>query len=126
VTWVLATGCNDLQEVRAMVVTIDERVLAGRLVRQGTLFDWSGMIAVGGTAEEALPANDGRRYLLIQNPSSNGSALWVAFGQPSIQASPSVELLPGATLVFEAGFVPTEGVWVVASIANLAYTMWEG
>src|SRR5438034_1368650 len=100
----------------------DERVIAKHLVRQGDLANRSGTITTGGAPQQLLAANADRRYLLVQNPSANAVALWVAFGQAAVTASPSIELPPGMGIVFEGAFVPTAAVSVVSTTTGLAYT----
>ncbi len=105
---------------------IDERVIARHLARQGLLTNRSGTVAAGGAAQQAAPANPERRYLLVQNPTASPDTLWVRFGATATAASPSIELPPGATLVFEAEFVPTDSVSVIAATPGTPFTAWEG
>src|SRR5215207_7927550 len=105
---------------------IDERLLAEYVYRQGDLTDRSGTVTTGGTAQTVLAVNASRKYLLVQNPSSNSGTMWVAFGQAAVQASPSIELAPGAGLVFEGGFVPTDSVSAIGPTTCMPFTIWEG
>lgn len=80
------------------------------------------------SAEDALPAKQGRSYLLVQNvDASGGAVLWVDVDQDAVAGSPSIRLDPGASLEFSAkgtGFVPSGRVSVISSVAA-AYTAWD-
>lgn len=91
----------------------------------GALTDRSGTITAGGTAQAAAAANTARKHLFIQNPSTAPGSLWFSTTDTAVQASPSIELLPGASAV-TGSFVPTGAVSVIAATTGHAFTMREG
>ena len=92
---------------------------------RGGITDRSGTIATGGTSQQVVATNTGRAYLLLQNPSAASGSLWFNFGAAATQASPSVEMLPGATYTWEGSFVPNSQVTITGA-QGLAYTCKEG
>lgn len=91
----------------------------------GALTDRSGTITTGGTAQTAAAANTARKHLFIQNPSTAPGSLWFSTTGTAVQASPSIELVPGAS--YETGtFVPTGVVSVIAATTGHAFTAREG
>lgn len=86
----------------------------------------SGTIAAGGVAQS--PAGAGRRnYLLLQNPSEATEAFWVAFGGVTATLdSTSIEVVPGATYIFEGRFIPPDDISVIAATTGTKFTIWEG
>jgi len=91
----------------------------------GTLTDRSGTITTGFTAQQAAAANTSRHYLFIQNPSTAPGSLWFSTVATAVAASPSIELVPGAS--YETGsFVPTGAVSVIAATTGHAFTAREG
>lgn len=91
----------------------------------GALTDKSGTITTGGTAQTAAAANTARKYLLIQNPSTAPGSLWFSTVTTAVAASPSVELVPGAS--YESGlFCPTGAVSIIGATTGQAFTAREG
>src|SRR5665213_3469009 len=86
----------------------------------GTLTDGSSTITAGGTAQTVFTSNSSRKYLLVQNVSSGN--LWVNFGTTAVQTEPSIQLLPGGSITFEAGFVDTESVSIIGATTGQAFT----
>lgn len=91
---------------------------AGAVVTPGSappsaLTDKSLTITLGGTAQQAIAANTSRHYLFIQNPSGSGGALWFSTTGTAVQASPSIELLPGASYENPPHLCPTGAVSVI-------------
>lgn len=81
----------------------------------GVFTDGSGAIASGGTAEDALPANGGRQYVLVQNI-DDADDLWVAFGEDAVidecfrlVAGASIEFGGASTLIVPTGRVSVLG-----------------
>lgn len=73
------------------------------------LIDASAVLVAADTAQELLPADDGREYLFIQNPGPND--VWVDFGATAVKASPSILLQEGD--VWEPWIVPVNAIsWI--------------
>lgn len=88
----------------------------------GTLTDNSGTTsATPSTSTTIMASNASRKYLLIQNVSTTNT-IWVNFTTSATTTQPSYELLPGGSLVQEAGFVSTEAVTVICTAASSPYT----
>jgi hypothetical protein len=86
----------------------------------GTLTDNSGTTsATPSTSAQIMAANPTRKYLLIQNVSAN--TLWINFTTAATTTQPSIELLPGGSLVQETGFVSTEAINGICTVASSAY-----
>jgi hypothetical protein len=83
----------------------------------GTVADYSGTIAAGGTAQQAAPANAVRQYVLIQNPSTTtGQNLWFNFDVTAVQSQPSVLLTPnGSNYIAESSYIPTGAISVIGA-----------
>lgn len=92
----------------------------------GALTNRSGTIAAGGTAQTAAAQNASRRYLLIQAPSANTESLWVNFdGTAAVTSQPSIEFPPGLILIWDAGFVPSGAVSVIAATIGTPFVVKE-
>jgi hypothetical protein len=90
-------------------------------VPSGALTDKSGTITAGGTAQVAAAANSSRKYLFLQNPTGAPGSLWFSTTATAVAASPSVELVPGAS--YETGsFVPTGAVSIIGATTGQAFT----
>ena len=63
------------------------------LIENANLYDASGSITTGGTAQTALAADQVQKYLIIQNVSPGD--LWVNFGTAAVADSPSLAIPPG-------------------------------
>lgn len=90
----------------------------------GNFTDGSGSIAVGGTAQDALGANGGRNYLLLQNLAAEN--LFVNFGVTAVLDQPSIRLQPGDVLEFGAqssGMVPTGRISVIAATTGSKFVL---
>ena len=101
-----------------------QTVLAAALT--GTLTDRSGTITTAGTSQTAIPANVNRAYMLIMNPWANTTSLWINFTTAAVQASPSIELVPGATFTFETRYLSTEAVTITGGTTSMPFTAKEG
>lgn len=84
---------------------------------------------VGTAAQQILPANPLRSYLLIQNK-DGASDLFVNFGQKAtafngliIIPRGNYELIGGAT---GGSFVPSDSVWLLGDAANMEGVVIEG
>lgn len=87
----------------------------------GALTDKSGTITTGGTAQTAAALNASRKYLFIQNPSTAPGSLWFSTVTTAVAASPSIELVPGAS--YESGlFCPTGAVSIIGATTGQAFT----
>lgn len=86
----------------------------------------SGSITTGGSAQSAAAANAARNYLLIQNKTTAAESFWVnCRGADAVADSPSVEVAPGVTLMYEGGFVPTGAISVIAATTGTKFTIEE-
>ena len=101
-------------------------------IAQGTLTDRSGSITTGGTKQTLAAANSGRKYLVIQNPStaagqniSAAESLWFNFTTDAVVGEPSFELPAGASFVMESSFVSTELISVIAATTGHKWTAKE-
>lgn len=95
---------------------------------QSDLTDLSVALTLAATAQNLRTANNGAGFLLIQNPTTNiglGS-IWVAFGKDAVQASPSIEIQPGQTMIFEGSVIPRQRVSVIGPTTNMPITAWGG
>lgn len=82
-------------------------------------------ITTGGTAQQAAAALSTRKYLFIQNPSGSGGTLWFNTLATAVAASPSIELVAGASYENPAHFCPTGTVSVIHSVTNALITVRE-
>ena len=86
--------------------------------------DASGTITTGGTSQQVLASDAGRRYLLIVNDASNSDTLWVNFGSTATEGAGSIPLAPGFALEYPAGqYVPSNAVNLIAATTGDAYTV---
>lgn len=92
-------------------------------VVRGALIDRSGAITTANVSQAAVPINQTRHYLLVQNTSA--ADLWVSFGGAAVVGQPSMKVAPGATLLWNI-VVPDEGMNIIGPTANSTYTCKEG
>lgn len=97
---------------------------AGDGGRASALLDRSGSMTTGGTAQELMPANPARRYLLIQNISTENE--WIDFGVRAVADKPSIRLSAGDSLVMESGFVSGESISIIAATTGSKFVAKEG
>jgi hypothetical protein len=88
----------------------------------GALIDGSGTIAAGGTAQQAIAALLGRVYLYVQNLDA-AETLYVNFGAVATAGAGSIQLLPGGSQVYEADYIPSGLVSVIAATTGHQYTV---
>jgi len=87
----------------------------------------SGSITTGGDSQTLVAALDGRKYLLVHNPSSANLGICLATsGAASIGAAGTITLEPGGTMTFESGFILTNGLNIVGPNTGQTYTVWQG
>lgn len=91
---------------------------------QGTLTNGSGSITTGGTSQQIFASKSDRRYLLIQNISTEN--LWFNFGTAAVQDQPSIKLLPNASFVMESNFVDTQAVNIIGATTGSKFVAKEG
>lgn len=85
------------------------------------LTDGSGTITAGGTAQTIFALNAARKYLAIQNQSSD--VLWVNFGVTAVASEPSIQLpANGGSITYESNFVPSGSVSVIGATTGDAFT----
>lgn len=90
--------------------------------RNGTLTDGSGTTSgTPSTSTQIFAANSSRRYLLIENVSTTAT-IWINFTSAATAANGSYTLLPGGSIVQETGFVSTEVVNVLSTVASVPFT----
>lgn len=90
----------------------------------GIIKDASDLIDTGGTAQQALPAQTGRKFLLIQNPVTATEALWFSFtGAAEVDEPGSLSLAAGGAMSFEGPFCPSNALSVIAATTNHEYTV---
>lgn len=83
----------------------------------GALTVTGSQAALGAVSVEALPANKGRRYLLIQNQHAS-QLVYVRFGAAATADQNSIRIQAGGTLIFENSFIATYSVNLIASGAS--------
>lgn len=90
--------------------------------RNGTLTDGSGTTSgTPSTSTQIFATNSSRRYLLIENVSTTAT-IWINFTSAATAANGSYTLLPGGSIVQETGFVSTEVVNVLSTVASVPFT----
>lgn len=96
------------------------------IASSGAFTDNSGTVTAGGTSQQAAAANAGRKYLLIQNQSTD--TLYVNFGTAAVVGQPSIALVPasgsglgGGSLVFESSFVPNGTINILGASTGSKY-----
>lgn len=91
----------------------------------------SGILTDGSTTTSATPstattalaiATAGRKYLFLQNTSSSAT-IYFNFTTTAVVGQPSIQLLPGASFVQESGFVSTELISIISSVASVPYVL---
>jgi hypothetical protein len=88
----------------------------------GVLTDNSGTTsATSNTSTTVMAANASRKYLLIQNVATSAT-MWINFTTAATKSQPSIMLSAGASFSMEGGFVSTEAVTIICSLASQGYT----
>lgn len=93
---------------------------------ENTLKDASGSITTANAWQQAQPAVQNRRYLLVQNLSSSDMwvLLWGNVNQPSVGAPGSIYLAPnGGSFVMENTFCSTDNVFIGSPTVGAKYTV---
>lgn len=108
-------------------VVIDEATDSIRTVPyRGTLTNRGGATSgTPSTSTQVCAANTSRKYFVIQNLSTS-DYLYVNFGSAASTGTDSVRLNPGGSYSMEGGFVSTEAVNVLATVASVNYFAKEG
>lgn len=88
----------------------------------GTITNRSSTITAGGTAQTLAAANMNRRYLFIQNISSED--LWFNIGTTAVADQPSIKLTPGSSFEF-AEFVPVEAISIIGATTGSKFVAKE-
>ena len=121
----LVLGQNVKASSLPVTLASDQGALNVVFTASGTLTNITGAITAGGTAQQALAANTVSRYLMIGNPAytSTGTTitntLFVDFGLNANMTS--IPIAPGAVLVFEQSFIPTNAISIYASDTSHPY-----
>jgi len=109
-----------------MVLASDQSAVPVKAA-SGTLTDNSGTTsATVSTSTQVMAANAARRYLIVQNPSTNTATIWINFTSAASVGQPSFQLLPGSVFVQESNFVSTEAVNILSSVASVPFTAKQG
>lgn len=94
------------------------------MAMNGIVKDASSTITNGGTAQVALVANTGRKFLLIQNPTTASEDLWFSLtGTAAVDAAGSLSLAAGGAMSFEGDFLPSNAVSVIAATTGHKFTL---
>lgn len=89
----------------------------------GALQDRSGTITVGGASQQLAPANATRKYLVIENVSSE--TLWINFGVAAVQNQPSIKILPNGYFFMEDFFSSNQAINIIGATTGSAFTAKE-
>lgn len=84
----------------------------------------SGTITSGGTAQEAMPANETRRYLLVQNQSAGD--LYIKFSGTATANHLSLRLASGAAYEAPAQFCFVGAISIIGATTGQAFYAVEG
>jgi hypothetical protein len=87
----------------------------------GALTNSSGTTSATPSTSTTLSSAKSRKYLFIQNPTSNTVSLWINFTSAATASQPSIQLLPGGSFVQESSFVSNELVTVLSTVASSPY-----
>lgn len=97
----------------------------------GTPIDAAALsITSGGTSQTVFAANASRRYLIIQNLSSD--ELWVNFGAAATQDKPSLALAPasgttpGGSIEYAGSYIPTSTVTIIGTTTGSKFSAKQG
>lgn len=89
----------------------------------GALIDNSDDITVGGTAQTVESAGRARKYFLFQNISD--TTMWINFGVTAVADKPSIQVVAGASLMFDGSFVPTGSVSLMCATTGKKFVCKE-
>lgn len=87
------------------------------------LIDNSDDITLGGTAQTVESAGRVRKFFLFQNISD--TTMWVNFGVTAVGDLPSIQVVAGASLIFDGSFVPTGNVSVMCATTGKKFVCKE-
>ncbi|MGA0596802.1 hypothetical protein [Enterovirga sp. CN4-39] len=87
------------------------------------LVDRSGTLSASGVAQQACPANPGRRFLLIANPDETRS-FWFSAGGAASTGAGSVQVGPGGAFAFDK-VVPAGAISVCGPASGQPFTVAE-
>lgn len=85
-------------------------------------------ISAGGTAQQLLPANPGRRALFVENPCSASEDLFIEFGAPisTTLTSGMIDIPACGNLTMGIGIVSQQQVEISATTTGHAFIAKEG
>ncbi len=89
----------------------------------------SGTITAGGTAQQLAPANENRRYLMVQNISDTD--MWINDLGTATADSPSIKIAPGATVAWydsddvQEPLVPEQAISIICATTGKKWTARE-
>jgi len=87
----------------------------------------SSTIATGGTSQQALAANPGRKVFCVEDPSAATEDLFLDFGQPaSTTSGVSIDIPPGSLFCMGGGAIYTGQITVNAVTTSHAFIVYEG
>ena len=105
--------------------TYSLRVSQGGSVSQAVSFtDHSGTLAANSEAQQIMPANLNRKYLIVQNVSA--IALWINFNTDANTDQPSIKLVTDGSFVMEGSALVTDSVSIIGSSVGASFTAKEG
>lgn len=87
-------------------------------------------ITAGGTQQNVFAANPSRRYLIIQNLSTD--ELWVNFGanatadKPSLALAPASGTTPGGSIEYAGSYIPTSTVTIIGATTGSKFSAKQG
>lgn len=88
-----------------------------------TFTDRSGTITTGGTSQQLAPVNAARKYLIVQNISTNN--LYINFTSAATVGTGSLLIPSNGTYVLEDNFVSSEAVNIIGATTGQAFTAKE-
>lgn len=94
------------------------------LPNRGAITPSGGTITTANTSQQILAANASRKYLFVQNHSSE--KLWINFGAAATQNQPSIELAPNGG-AYENGptFCSNQAINIIGATAGSTFTVQE-
>lgn len=119
------TGTGSLRVTLASDTTSNTNPLLTNARQTGTFTDRSGTTsATPSTSTQVAASNASRKYFFIVNASSSNT-IWINFTTSAAATQPSIPVLPNASFVMESGFVSTEAINVLCTIASSPYSAKE-
>ncbi len=112
------TACIDIGDAATSSARVN--IVAG-LPQPMDMSDFSGTITLGGTSQLAVPTNNNRRYLFIQNVDAGD--LWVNFNLAATIGQPSIKLATGERFVMESSVIFLYDVYVIGATTGQEFVI---